>query len=337
VRILLVGNPDPVHVGAHLANAARSHGLSVDLISSEDASQGSPVLRKLSWHLRGHRPLHLNQFSDSLVMRCRSEKPSAVITTGIAPVSAEALRQLASLGIRTMNYLTDDPFNAQHRAPWFLRALPQYQFVFSTRRANLEELRDTGAGQVCYLPFAYAPEVHFPEECDSSIADSSPDVLFAGGADRDRIPYIRALVQAGLKLLLYGGYWDRHPDCAPFWKGMASPAVLRRATASAKTTLCLVRRMNRDGSCMRTFEAPAMGTCMLTEDTEEHREIFGPEGEAVCYFGSIEELVKKAQWLSREHGTRRRLAERANRVIVDGRNTYRDRLVEMLTVVGLAA
>ena len=79
-----------------------------------------------------------------------------------------------------------------------------------------------------------------------------------------------------------------------------------------------------------------MGACMLTEDTEEHRDIFGPEGEAVCYFSSIEELVEKAKWLSREHQTRQRLAERAHRTVVDGRHTYRDRLVEMLTVAGIA-
>ena len=48
---------------------------------------------------------------------------------------------------------------------------------------------------------------------------------------------------------------------------------------------------------MRTFEVPAIGACMLTEDTEEHREIFGKEGDAVLYFRTMNEMVSQLRFL----------------------------------------
>jgi spore maturation protein CgeB len=42
---------------------------------------------------------------------------------------------------------------------------------------------------------------------------------------------------------------------------------------------------SRDGHIKRSFEIAAVGGCMLAQDIDEHREIFGSEGEAVVYFG----------------------------------------------------
>jgi spore maturation protein CgeB len=81
---------------------------------------------------------------------------------------------------------------------------------------------------------------------------------------------------------------------------------------------------------MRTFEVPASGGCMLAEDTGEHRDIFGPEGESVLYFQNEPEMVAKARWLLDRPEERRRLAQAAHAKIEGGRHTYRDRLQEIL-------
>ncbi len=81
---------------------------------------------------------------------------------------------------------------------------------------------------------------------------------------------------------------------------------------------------------MRTFEVPATGACLLAEDTSEHREIFGDDGHAVVYFRTLEGMVTKLRWLLTHNEERQRLARVAHHLIVDGRNTYADRLTEML-------
>ena len=71
---------------------------------------------------------------------------------------------------------------------------------------------------------------------------------------------------------------------------------------------------------------------MLTEDTEEHREIFGEEGKAVVYFHSVSEVIDKLRELLNHQRERVRLAQAAHHLITSGKNTYKDRLTAMLNL-----
>jgi hypothetical protein len=331
--LLLVGNPGVVHVGAHLQAAARDLGLGVTFCNAEEAFGGPAAIGKLTWRLGGHRPPRLRQFSRQVVAACESARPDWVLTTGLAPLEAWALRAIGSLGARRLNFLTDDPWNPAHRAPWFLEALPLYDEVFSPRLANLEDLRRLGCPQTTYVPFAYAPTIHFPEPAPPEDADQfAADVVFVGGADRDRVPVMAALARSGVRLDLWGGYWQRHKETRAFARGHADPRTVRHALAGARIALCLVRRANRDGHAMRTYEVAAMGACMLVEDTIEHRALFGDDLQSVAYFNSTQQMLDRVRWLLAHEAERRHLAEAAHRLIVTDPNTYADRLSVMLGV-----
>jgi spore maturation protein CgeB len=112
--------------------------------------------------------------------------------------------------------------------------------------------------------------------------------------------------------------------------GQQPPEQLCALTAAAKVNLCLVRRANRDGHVMRSFEIAALGGCMLAEDTEEHREIFGGDGECVVYFRNPAEAADRARRLLGDAAERARLACAVRARVVQGAHTYRDRLVTML-------
>lgn len=331
-RLLLVGNPDVVHVGGHFYNAAKIMGLPVLFVDARRAFAGPTWLVKLNWWFRGRRPSRLETFSYEVVRACQEFRPSWMLATGLAPLEASALRAIAEVGVRRINYLTDDPWNPAHRAAWFMEALPYYDHVFSPRRANLDDLRRLGCPEASYLPFAYAPELHFPESASTPMEQMGfdADIAFAGGGDMDRIPYIAALIREGFAVALYGGYWERYPETKAFTRGHADPWTLRKAIRGAKVALCLVRRANRDGHSMRTFEVPAIGACMLVEETEEHHEIFHEEGKAVIYFRTIGEMVEKLRWLLAHDDERHRLAETAHQLITHGAHTYTDRLMTIL-------
>ncbi len=337
MAVVLVGNGDPVHVGAHFARAAADLGLPLKLVDVRAAYQGGWLERKVNWWVRGKRPSRLAEFSQTVMAACADGEVSCLIATGIAPLTRECLRAVKARGVRTANFLTDDPWNKAHRAEWFLEALSEYDWVFTPRRANVSEIEAAGP-RVEFLPFAYAPHVHFPVEvsAEERVALAS-DVLFAGGADPDRVPLVQALIERGLKVALYGGYWGRFPEFRAFYRGMADAELLRKAMASTAIALCLVRKANRDGNSMRTFEAPAMKACLLMERTSEHVELFGPDGEAVAYFDSTEELLEKARRLIADEPERRRLAERAFELVTKGGHTYGDRLQQMLAAVGAMA
>jgi spore maturation protein CgeB len=82
---------------------------------------------------------------------------------------------------------------------------------------------------------------------------------------------------------------------------------------------------------MRSLEIPAMGGCMLMEDTLEHRALFGPPGQAAAYFSSVPEMLERLQFLLSEKDERCRLAEAAHQRIQQGNHTYADRLQTMLS------
>lgn len=247
-------------------------------------------------------------------------------------MNANALKDLGRLGVRRVNYSTDDPWSSAHRSPWLIRALHEYDTIYSPRRSNLPDLRSLNSPFIEYLPFAFDPDLHFPcKPTDNEGGELGSDVLFVGGADRERVTIIEELLGLGIKVALYGSYWDRFTSTRCAAVGVASPDRVREATHAAKVALCLVRRSNRDGHVMRSFEMAAMGACMLVEFTDEHREIFGEEGEAVLYFRNVSEMVEKVSWLL-AHSAERAAFRRASllRVATED-NTYASRLRRMLT------
>src|SRR5262249_52167594 len=72
-RLLIVGNADPVHLGAHLLHAARSIGVNVTLADTRAAFEAPIWRRRFNWWLRGHRPSALGPFGEQVVQTVRDE------------------------------------------------------------------------------------------------------------------------------------------------------------------------------------------------------------------------------------------------------------------------
>ena len=294
--LLIVGNTGGTNVGESLHRAAIQLGVKSRLCDARAAFSGPRIAKALNWRLLGRRPLRLETFSRSIVEECRRHSPRFLVTTGLSPVTAEALAAIGDRGVFRINYSTDDPWNPAFQSRWFSEALRHYDHVFSVRRSNMQDLTSHGCKRVSYLPFGYDEALWLgtgDESADRSTGDfheglspASTDVFFAGAADRYRVEYMRALVSAGMRIALAGDFWRRIPDLRRWALGHLSGAQLKAWTSSVPISLCLVRRANRDGHVMRSFEIPAIGACMVAEETAEHRAIFGDDGRAVRYFSS---------------------------------------------------
>lgn len=336
LRTLLVANFHPQHMGSYLLPAVEAAGVPLLTADLREGHSENRWLRAAFWRLLGRRPVWLGSFSKSLARRAIEWGAEVVLATGIVPLRARELADLRRRGVVLLNILSDDPFNPLHRAPWFLRALAEYDVVFNPRRANMDDLRAAGARRVDYLPFAFDDAKFRPEEpgeADRRSGRFDCDVLFVGGADADRIPWIRRLAAEGFRVHVYGGYWERVDGLPPGTvKGEARPDVLRVATGAARVSLCLVRKANRDGHVMRSLEIPASGGCLLAEDTPEHRDLFGPDGVAATYFRDPDSMVAGVRRLLADEGLRARLRAAGRAVAATGGHTYADRLRTMLTV-----
>ena len=330
MKVALVGRLGGTHIGGSFARGAAKLGIDLIWFDADKASPGPRLLRSLSWHLADRRPMYLRRFEEELIAVCSSTKPQILISTGIAPLTEFALRALRQLSVVCVNYSTDDPWNPAMRSRWHLRALPSYDIVFSTRRSNLNDFRRLGCPKVHYLPFCY-DETLFASEVQFAHSRAH-DVLFVGGADADRVAFMTEFMQHGPPVAIAGGYWERYPAFRPHALGIKSPEIIRALTAAAKLNLCLVRSANRDGHVMRSFEIAAAGGCMLAQDTDEHREIFGPEGKVVVYFRDAKDAALRANALLCDSSERKRLAADLHRFIAGGAHTYSYRLRTILRI-----
>lgn len=326
--LLIIGNSGGTHIGQSLLDAAHDLGREAMLERSVAALSPLRLPQALAWRV-GRRPLRLRQFSRHIVDLCQTHGVKTMISTGIAPVSANALDALGQMGVRRINFSTDDPWNKAHMAAWFFDALRRYDTVFTPRRANVDDFSTHGCADVRYLPFGYDPQL-FPPATAMTGAAASRQILFVGGADQDRIQFFRDFSAQGMSPTLVGGYWEKVEDLAAFAIGQLSAQELRGITANAAVNLCLVRRANRDGHVMRSLEIPAVGGFMIAEDTEEHRALFGAEGENTLYFDSPSQAASKAAWALAHPDERRRMSNSCHQLIISGGHTYGDRLRHML-------
>ena len=298
-----------------------------------NAEAKNRIVQKFYWKLRQKRPARLDTFAAEVLTKCSKLKPRVVLTTGSrVPLLGVHIRALRRRGIKVVNFSTDDPWNPVLCSPWFIATIPDYDAIFTPRRSNLSDFDRCGARETHYLPFAYDPKIH---QSWPSAAPPAPesDLIFVGGCDPDRLPLISALVNAGLNPALFGGYWNRHSITAPFARGLASQDSIRAYTAGAAIALCLVRRANRDSHVMRSYEAAAIGGCILAEDTPDHRELFGADNVAAKYFSTADELVSGALELLRNDAQRAEMSTQLSERMAHRQDTYASRLTTLLNTV----
>ena len=328
-KLLLVAEFSPTDVGTHLVEAAAELGRDIIGVDSLRGFGRGRTYRRLARKLVGDWPRHALRFNRELQAQLQSGGIDCLLSTGKAPVLASTIRLANARGVRTVNYTTDDPWNRSVGTWWYRRALHEYGVIASPRSATIQQLQARFGGEVLSVPFAYSPSVHHASgEVDGK--RELGDVLFVGYGDGDRAPFFDALHRAGVRPLLFGGGWQRSRSLRQYHHGYAGLEEQRRLYSEIPISVCLVRRANRDEHVMRTFEAAAMGACLVMEDTQEHRSFFGPDGEAVAYFNSIDSMVGVCRRLLADAPLRAQLRDEAVRRVRAGRHTYADRLAKML-------
>ena len=299
------------------------------------------LVHKIAYRILGRRPLTYWTFNDALLKNARTFRPNVLLVVKGAYISPTTLERIKSeTNAILINYATDDPFNSKVNTKNLIKGIPLYDVYACTKRAIMKDVQDSGCKRVIYVPFGYKPTVYFPERPSTpeEATNFSSDVVSLGGCDADRIPYFEALLQAlpDVRLHLYGGYWDRHSSFSSYYRGFARGRDYRLALSGTKIAVNLVRRANRDGHGMRTFEIPACRAFMLAERTDEHLALMREDEEA-AFFKSPEELVEKVRSYLLNDDARKRIALAGYHWVTTCGNTYKNRLIEILKEVEWSA
>lgn len=330
LQLIFVGNKGGTNIAWSFVRASERLAITYHFCDATTAYHPKSIYSRLHWRLNDHRPISLNSFSASVAAHCETQRPHALIATGIAPLLAQDLKRIHNANVTTAIYLTDDPFNPNHKANWFLESLPHYCFVFTPRLTTTPDLTTIGTKNIIYCPFAYDDTIFKPAHNQDTI-EPRYDVFFAGGADTQQLRSISALLHSGITVSLHGDYWNRFPITSKICRGHIEASSIPHTAAQCRIALCLVRKANRDTHSMRSYELPAMRLCILAEDTSDHRTMFGNDGDAALYFTDHNDVATKAQLLLQDHQLRTRLANTAHSIITNQSNTYVDRLQFILS------
>ena len=284
----------------------------------------APPLDILRWKL-----------NDYVLTLAAHKEPDWVLFWRPTHIHPKTLIHLFSLGIKTASYNNDDPFGpkAHSKAPWhhhllwhfYERSLPFFDCNFFYRQINCDEALKLGVKHADILLPYFIPKKDHPIELSSAEKKKfEADIVFVGHYEPDgREISIRALLEAGINLKIWGGhYWspevlgDMYERLAPI--KLAEDDDYSKAICGAKVCLAFLSKLNRDTYTRRCFEIPACGRVMLAERTDDLTQMFKEDKEA-CFFSSNEELVQKALWLLENPKERERIAQAGmRRVWTDG-------------------
>jgi len=323
-----------------LTTGLQSLGWAVEKFSTQNFIPKSIWGKMLYRYLWGPT---IKEINEALIKKCNSLKPEVVFIYKGINIWPETINQLKHYVRLVVSYHPDNPFgyyNADYAKKYrikksrllskiityeksfylhrlvdnFIKAIPSYDINFVPRVENLEEYQRAGAKEVHLLYRYYIPELHRPTELTEDDREKfGSDVTFIGHFEPDhRIKCLEALVDAGINVKLFGTGWNYYlskklKDAFGTTIRPLYGSEYVKALCASKMALCFMSKLNKDTSTIRCFEIPACGTLLLSERSDELKELYKEDKEAV-YFLDKEELVEKVKLLLREPKKRKAIA-----------------------------
>ena len=288
---------------------------------------------------RATRSLAVREFNMELLRQTERWLPGLVLVFKGMFVQAETLRRLRAKGIRVYCFYPDVSFRAH--GPYLPKALPEYDWVFTTKSFGLHDMREQlGVRNASLLLHGFDPDVHRPRVLTADDRRRfGCDVCFIGTWSPKKERLIAALRTArpNLHVRVWGEQWSsaRHPALADGVIGGHEIVgdQYAKAIAASRINLAILSERRRGSSSgdritSRTFHIPAAGGFMLHERTDEVTSLFRDGVECVCYDGE-EELVQAVDTYVTDDERREAIADRG-RELVWSRDSWDHRIREII-------
>lgn len=235
------------------------------------------------------------------------------------------------------NINSDDPFSRNRGASsrHVREGIPLFDCYFVWTKSLIPALKSSGALRVEQLPFGYDSGVHYPVKPTQEEARRfGSDLAFVGNWDSQRELWLGYLEDFDLKLWgeYYWGKRCKNKRLRAKWSGSGAYAeMMSKILNASKITLNVLRKQNKGNFNMRTFEIPACGGFTLAESSDEAKEFFREEKEAV-YFSEPDELREKVKYYLAHDEQRAEIAEAGLRRCIEAGYSYVNRARQVLKV-----
>ncbi len=215
-------------------------------------------------------------------------------------------------------HFTPDPAFTYHRSNLFYKALPLYDYCVTTKSFEIEDYRKFGV-QTIFCTQGYDPQLHKPYHS----SDEKSGVVFIGHKEDEREYIIAKLIEARIAVSIAGNHWDtfaakRKNNNYLVYKGKGIYGVAyAQAISGAKIGLGFLSKWIPELHTTRSFEIPACGTALVTEENNETRAIFNKE-EAIFFKKPDDVLPAVSYYLSHPEALDKLTANGYRKVIAGG-------------------
>jgi spore maturation protein CgeB len=324
-----------------IARALRRAGHSVTIVSEQMFGSPGWTHPLLKTGRRLLRPLIARDFNRALLKTAKSLQPHLLFVCKGVMVTPATIAEAKRIGAVAALWWPDVSFFAH--GPYIPRAVPSYDWIFTTKTFGLRDLREKfGYFRASFMPHAYHPEVHRKFPCDASDhARYDCDVSFIGTWSPKKQVLLEALVVAkpGIDLKIWGAQWDKAGPRLKKWVRSQEifGAEYAKAIRLSKINLGIlseVRAGSTSGDLItaRTFHIPACGGFMLHERTDEAVTYF-EEGRECAFFQGADEMIAQIDHFLGNPAERETVAEAGHLRCLNSGNAVDDRMRTVLAKV----
>ncbi len=328
-RILYVSHLGYGATGLQRMNALRDIGQDVIPFGTQSYGTDTRIDRRIQARLSlGKAVRSLNV--DLLAFARESQYDMVWIEKGIwiYPETVEDLRE--ARGAMVIHY-TPDMAITFNKTRHFMRSIPKYDAVITTKRYEMEKYKEHGAKCVIFIGKAFDPGIHKPYALTAQeLRTYGSDVCFVGRCERHYFRLVRAVAHATDGLAIWADQWKRKTFMRPWLKkayrgGNVWESEYGKALSGAKIGLGFLTKLGPETATARSIEIPACGTLLLAERTNEHQELF-QEGKEAEFFDNEEELREKIKYYLSHPDERERIAVAGRKRCVQSDYTHQSRL-----------
>jgi spore maturation protein CgeB len=209
----------------------------------------------------------------------------------VTPKTTALLRSKAA----KLVHFTPDPAFTFHKSKLFLKSLPYYDFLVTTKSYELEHYyKYIKTEKVLYATQGFDAKLHKPSEYPFSKKEG---FVFIGHYEDQRGEVLEKLLQNDIKITLAGIKWNRfakkhqnNPNLIYLGDGVYGEDYVK-ALQNAKMAWGALSKWVPELHTTRTFEIPACGTALVTERNLETQSFF-KDDEAIFYTNE-NDLIEK--------------------------------------------
>ncbi|MFN1835372.1 glycosyltransferase [Balneola sp. MJW-20] len=222
---------------------------------------------------------------------------------------------------RLVHYTPDTAFLG-NRSKLFEKGINHYDFLIMTKSFELSMYKKlVSQPKIYFLTQGFNPKIHYPRHKPKEKENS---VIFIGLNEPSREFVISQLLNSNVKVNLAGKGWNKfvHNNDTPNLNFLGDKLFgdeYAYAISKSVIGLGLLSKRFPELHTTRTFEIPACGTCLLTEENKEINNYF--EDDECIKFNSPQEMLDKVIYYLSNNDQVQEITEKGfNRVIKDQRD-----------------